>query len=602
MAGSGMRIFNAHPAFARPGETFPLNPWEGTPIPGVAHLRWLARRRAALALRDDVAARRERPRCISASSSSTASGATSSRVAATCATPWEMLKFYLFVRKDHPRQGKHNALQKSAYFAMPVLGIIIVLSGLAIWKPVTLGFITRAVRELQVGALRPLRRDGAAARCSRSSTSSWCSPWIRTRCARSSRAGTTARGRPKRATRGRSTISSARRASRDAARGAAPHDARPPALPHHLRRVAAAAALLAACDKNPEGAQQLLALAERGNERVEEGLFRHTAMNRVPASAPVAGASFPKYFISTTMPVWDRRPRRVAARGVGRGAPAALAHARRSDEAAAHHAEGRSLLRRGMERARRHGRACASATSRAPRRPPTTRSTWTSPASTRATTRAGTWRARCIRRRSSPTGWTAICSAPAHGAPARVHSPVKLGYKNTKYLTTRRVHAGAERRLLERSGLRVVRRDLMMPDVSRATNDPAAGRFEIRTEQGQSHCSTTSIAAPISIFSHRGPSRRSRGGAYGAALAAAALDYARREGIKVIPTCPYVKTYLAAPSGIRGSRRASLSAHPLATSLALGKLSHAEPYPRTSRSPSRAGPSSSRPSPRWRST
>jgi DMSO/TMAO reductase YedYZ molybdopterin-dependent catalytic subunit len=23
----------------------------------------------------------------------------------------------------------------------------------------------------------------------------------------------------------------------------------------------------------------------------------------------------------------------------------------------------------------------------------------------------------------------------AHGAPARVHSPVKLGYKNTKYLT-----------------------------------------------------------------------------------------------------------------------------------------------------------------------
>jgi DMSO/TMAO reductase YedYZ molybdopterin-dependent catalytic subunit len=25
--------------------------------------------------------------------------------------------------------------------------------------------------------------------------------------------------------------------------------------------------------------------------------------------------------------------------------------------------------------------------------------------------------------------------SPAYGAPARVHSPVKLGYKNTKYLT-----------------------------------------------------------------------------------------------------------------------------------------------------------------------
>ena len=53
----------------------------------------------------------------------------------------EMIKFYLFVRRDHPHQGKHNALQKSAYFAMPVLGIIIVLSGLAIWKPITLGFL-----------------------------------------------------------------------------------------------------------------------------------------------------------------------------------------------------------------------------------------------------------------------------------------------------------------------------------------------------------------------------------------------------------------------------------------------------------------------------
>jgi thiosulfate reductase cytochrome b subunit len=46
------------------------------------------------------------------------------------------------VRKDHPRQGKHNALQKSTYFAMTLLGVVLVLSGLAIWKPVTLGFIT----------------------------------------------------------------------------------------------------------------------------------------------------------------------------------------------------------------------------------------------------------------------------------------------------------------------------------------------------------------------------------------------------------------------------------------------------------------------------
>jgi thiosulfate reductase cytochrome b subunit len=54
----------------------------------------------------------------------------------------EMVRFYLFARRDHPHQGKHNALQKTAYFAMAVLGVVLVLSGLAIWKPVTLGFLT----------------------------------------------------------------------------------------------------------------------------------------------------------------------------------------------------------------------------------------------------------------------------------------------------------------------------------------------------------------------------------------------------------------------------------------------------------------------------
>ncbi|HEX7940271.1 MAG TPA: molybdopterin-dependent oxidoreductase, partial [Gemmatimonadaceae bacterium] len=72
-------------------------------------------------------------------------------------------------------------------------------------------------------------------------------------------------------------------------------------------------ALLSACNGNPERAQKLLALAERGNLRVEEGLFRHTAMNHVAPSAPVAGASFPKYHISKTVPVWD-----TAVRGVWR--------------------------------------------------------------------------------------------------------------------------------------------------------------------------------------------------------------------------------------------------------------------------------------------
>ena len=141
MAGSGMRIFNAYPRFARPGEHFRLYPWEGHPIPdwltfggwlaGARHWHfaamWLLVANAVVYLvflflhgewRDIVPRRGDARDAV------------------------EMVKFYLFVRRDHPHQGKHNALQKSAYFAMPILGAIIVLSGLAIWKPVTLGFIT----------------------------------------------------------------------------------------------------------------------------------------------------------------------------------------------------------------------------------------------------------------------------------------------------------------------------------------------------------------------------------------------------------------------------------------------------------------------------
>jgi cytochrome b subunit of formate dehydrogenase len=55
-----------------------------------------------------------------------------------------MAKFYLFARRDHPRQGKHNALQKLAYFSMPVVAALVVLSGLAIWKPVSLAWLTAA--------------------------------------------------------------------------------------------------------------------------------------------------------------------------------------------------------------------------------------------------------------------------------------------------------------------------------------------------------------------------------------------------------------------------------------------------------------------------
>ncbi len=54
----------------------------------------------------------------------------------------QMQLYYLRLRKDHPPQGKHNALQKAAYSSIIVLGAISALSGFAIYKPVQLAWLT----------------------------------------------------------------------------------------------------------------------------------------------------------------------------------------------------------------------------------------------------------------------------------------------------------------------------------------------------------------------------------------------------------------------------------------------------------------------------
>ena len=141
MVGSGLRIFNAYPAFARKGEMFCCYPFEHKPIPAwLTFGGWLGGARhwhfAAMWLlvvnglvyitfiylhgewRDLV------PRKGDIRDS------------------WQMVKFYTFRRKDHPHQGKHNALQKTAYFLLPLFGLLAVLTGLAIWKPVQLAPLT----------------------------------------------------------------------------------------------------------------------------------------------------------------------------------------------------------------------------------------------------------------------------------------------------------------------------------------------------------------------------------------------------------------------------------------------------------------------------
>lgn len=144
MIGSGLRIFNAYPAFAPRGETFCCYPFEGKAIPAnLTFGAWLGGARNwhfammwVLAVNGliyvgfiylhgewrDLVPRRGDPR-----------------------DAWEMIKFYLFARPDHPHQGKHNALQKGTYFFLPYLAAAAIISGIAIWKPVQLSWLTNAL-------------------------------------------------------------------------------------------------------------------------------------------------------------------------------------------------------------------------------------------------------------------------------------------------------------------------------------------------------------------------------------------------------------------------------------------------------------------------
>lgn len=141
MVATGLRIFNAYPAFAPKGGAFCCYPFAGRSIPaGLTFGGWLAGARnwhfammwvlvvngivylAFVYLHGewrDLVPRRGIVR-----------------------DAWQMTRFYLFVRKDHPRQGKHNALQRLTYFALPIVGVIAVVTGVAIWKPVELAPLT----------------------------------------------------------------------------------------------------------------------------------------------------------------------------------------------------------------------------------------------------------------------------------------------------------------------------------------------------------------------------------------------------------------------------------------------------------------------------
>lgn len=142
MGASGLRIFNAYPAFSRKGERFLWWPWEGQAIaPDLTFGAWLGGARHwhfammwvlvanALVYITFIFLHGE--------------WRTLRPVRRDFRDAIEMAKFYLYLRPKHPAQrSKHNALQKNTYVIMLLAGVMAVMSGLAIWKPVSLGWIT----------------------------------------------------------------------------------------------------------------------------------------------------------------------------------------------------------------------------------------------------------------------------------------------------------------------------------------------------------------------------------------------------------------------------------------------------------------------------
>ena len=82
-----------------------------------------------------------------------------------------------------------------------------------------------------------------------------------------------------------------------------------------------------------------------------------------------------------------------------------------------------------------------------------------------------------------------------------------------------------------------------MKDALPVSHNPAAGLFEIRTESGTAFLRYVHEGADLDLLHTDVPDPLEHHG-YGSALAEAALGFAKTEGLKVIPSCPFVASYV----------------------------------------------------------
>jgi DMSO/TMAO reductase YedYZ molybdopterin-dependent catalytic subunit len=202
-----------------------------------------------------------------------------------------------------------------------------------------------------------------------------------------------------------------------------------------LGGLSAAALIAEACDsRGPKGALKVLRWAERRNESVERFLFRHTSMNHA-ASDRLVGSRMPSYYISPAPPVWDEAVRGRWALEVS-GAVKTPLRLTLDDLAKLPRVTQRidHFCVEGWTASTEFTGVRVSTLARlAGARPDAGyvdfqsfdsgyHESWDIESATHPQTLVA-----FLREGRRLSSW--------YGAPARVHSPVKLGYKNTKYLT-----------------------------------------------------------------------------------------------------------------------------------------------------------------------
>jgi thiosulfate reductase cytochrome b subunit len=141
MAGSGLQIFSAYPYLGPRGATYHWYPLQGWVAPGWLRVgQWLAGARAVhfacmwflvlnalIYLAFVVGSGEWRRRAF--------------QPVRDAANAFGTGLYYLRIRHEAPKQGFYNGLQRLGYSSALVLGAALVLSGLAIWKPVQLSFL-----------------------------------------------------------------------------------------------------------------------------------------------------------------------------------------------------------------------------------------------------------------------------------------------------------------------------------------------------------------------------------------------------------------------------------------------------------------------------